>query len=120
MTRSRYVAFEVLSRNHSVVCVPPDEVIVEHVVIAIGNIIGMDKICAASQMNKRVVVFIAEESLVHEIVVAGLSTDSGRFILVSPLKTPVVEILISNVLPFINSGALLAELSRYGAVVSQI
>uniref|UniRef100_UPI00358E0D42 RILP-like protein 1 n=1 Tax=Myxine glutinosa TaxID=7769 RepID=UPI00358E0D42 len=68
-TRSPYAAFEALTRKHGVVCVPPDEVSVEHIVIAIGNIIGMEKIRAASRMNKRIV-FLAEESLVHEVVAA--------------------------------------------------
>ncbi len=116
-TRSPYAAFEALTRKHGVVCVPPDEVSVEHIVIAIGNIIGTEKIRAASRMNKRIVVFLAEESFVHEVVAAGLSTDNGHFVLVSPLDTPAVKILLSNAPPFLKNESLLAELSRYGSRV---
>ena len=100
-TSSRYAALEALTWKHGIVCVPPDEVSVKHVVIAIGNMVGMDKIHAASGMNNRVVVFVSEESLVHEIVAAGLSTNNGQYIIVSTLDSPGVKIVLSNVPEFI-------------------
>uniref|UniRef100_UPI00358EE8F5 receptor-type tyrosine-protein phosphatase gamma-like n=1 Tax=Myxine glutinosa TaxID=7769 RepID=UPI00358EE8F5 len=57
LARSRYAAFEGLTRKHGVVCVPPNEVTVEDIVIAVGNIIGLEKIRAASRMNKRLVIY---------------------------------------------------------------
>ena len=94
---SRYAAFEASTRKHGVVCVPPDDVRIEDLVIATGNIVGIDKVCAASRMNKRVVIYVSKTELVHEIVSTGLSTDShfvlimdGHFVLISPLDTPAV------------------------------
>ena len=115
---SRYSAFEALTRKHGVVCVPPDDVSVEDLVIATGNIVGTDKVRAASRMNKREVIFVSETELVHEIVSTGLSTglstDDGHFVLVSPLDTPAVKFMISNAPPFLKNQTLISELSRYG------
>ena len=98
---SRYSAFEALTRKHGVVCVAPDDVSVDDLVIATGNVVGTDKVRAASRMNKRVVIFVSETKLVHEIVSTGLSTDDGHFVLVSPLDTPAMKVIISNVPPFL-------------------
>ena len=112
---SHYATFEALTRKHGVVCVPPDDVSVEDLVIATGNIVGTDKVRAASRMNKRVVIFVSSETeLVHEIVSTGLSTDDGHFVLVSPLDTPAVKVIISNAPPFLKNRTLISELSRYG------
>ena len=46
------MAFEALTRKHGVVCVPPNNISVEDIVISIGNIIGLKTIHAASLMNK--------------------------------------------------------------------
>ncbi len=94
---SRYSAFEALTRKHGVVCVPPDDVSVEDLVIATGHVVGTDKVRAASRMNKCVVIFVSETELVHEIVSTGLSTDDGHFVLVSPLDTPAaVKVIIEE------------------------
>ena len=111
---SRYSAFEALTRKHGVVCVPPDDVIVEDLVIATGNVVGTDKVRAASRMNKPVVIFVSETELVHEIVSTGRSTDDGHFVLVSPLDTPAVKVIISNSPPFLKNQTLISELSRCG------
>ena len=103
---SRYSTFEALTRKHGVVCV-------EDLVIATGNIVGTDKVRAASRMNKRVVIFASETKLVHEIVSTGLSTDDGHFVLVSPLDTPALKVMISNSPPFLKNQTLISELSRY-------
>ena len=50
---SRDTAFEALKRKHGVVCVPPNDVSVEDIVILIGNIVRLEKIRAASRMNNR-------------------------------------------------------------------
>ena len=67
-------------------------------------------------MNKRVVIFVSETELVHEIVSTGLSTDDGHFV----LDSPAVKVMISNAPPFLKNQTLISELSRYGSVVSQI
>ena len=71
-TRSRYAADEALTRKHGVVCIPPNEVSVDDIVSAIGNMVGFEKVRAASRMNKRVVVFISDDQLVHDIVSTGI------------------------------------------------
>ena len=105
-TRSRYVAYEALTRKHGVVCVPPNEVSVDDIVTAIGNLLGFEKVHAASRMNKRVVVFISDDHLVHDIVSTGISTENGYFILASPLATTSTKIVLSDVPPFIKNEAL--------------
>ena len=56
---SRYAAYKALTRKNGIVCVPPNEVSVDDIVSAIGNIVGFEKVRAASRMNKRVVVFVS-------------------------------------------------------------
>uniref|UniRef100_A0A8C4WZD8 CCHC-type domain-containing protein n=1 Tax=Eptatretus burgeri TaxID=7764 RepID=A0A8C4WZD8_EPTBU len=73
-----------------------------------------------SRMNKRVVIFVSETELVHEILSTGLSTDDGHFVLVSSLDTRAVKVMISNAPPFLRNQTLISERSRYGSVVSQI
>ena len=120
--RSRYMAFEALTRKHGVVCVPPNEVSVEDIVNSIGNIIGLEKNpCSfTNEQTNSLVVFVAELQLVHEIIVTGLSTENGRFVLASTLDIPAVKVLLSNVPPFIQNESVLTELSRFGTVVSEI
>ena len=55
-------------RKNGVVCVPPTEVSVDDIVTTIGNMVGFEKVLAASRMNKREVVFISDNHLVHDIV----------------------------------------------------
>ena len=85
----------------------PNEVSVDDIVTAIGNMVGFEKVRAASRMNKRVVVFVSDDLLVHDIVSTGISTENGYFILASPLATTSTKIVLSNVPPFIRNGALL-------------
>ena len=105
-THSRYAAYEALTRKNGVVFVPPNEVSVDDIVTAIGNMVGFEKVCAASRMNKRVVVFISDDQLVHDIVSTGISTENGYFILASPLATTSTKIVLNNVPPFIRNEAL--------------
>ena len=104
---SHYAAIETLTRKHGVVCVPPNDVSVEDLVLATGNIIGIAKVRASSGMNKRVVIFISEVELVHKIVTMGLSTDDGHFMQISPLDTLAVKVIISNVPPFLENERLI-------------
>ena len=106
LTRSCYAAYEALTRKHGTVCIPPNEVSVDDIVSAIGNMVGFEKVRAASRMNKRVVVFVSDDHLVHDIVSPGISTENGYFIFASPLATTSTKIVLSNVPPFIRNEAL--------------
>ena len=105
-TRSRYAAYEALTRKNGVVFIPPNVVSVDDIVTNIGNMVGFEKVRAASRMNKRVVVFVSDDHLVHDIVSTGISTENGCFILASPLATTSTKIVLSNVPPFIRNEAL--------------
>ena len=113
----RYAAFERLSLKNSIECSPPEGVSVEAIVLAIGNIIGFDKVRTASRMNKRVIVFVSDEEHVTLIVQQGLSLDSGHFVMTYPLDTPAQKVVISNVPPFLSGDLILKALQRYGHCV---
>ena len=51
-------------------------------VLAMGHIIGIEKVCAASLMNKHVAIFASEKKLVYEIIATRLSIDKGHFVFV--------------------------------------
>ena len=59
--RFRDEMFESLTRKHAVFCFPPSEVELNDVLSAIGNIVDLHNIRAASRMNKKFVVFVSEE-----------------------------------------------------------
>ena len=46
---------EALTRKHDFVCVPPDGVLTEEIVLAVGDVIGVEHVRAASCMNQKVV-----------------------------------------------------------------
>ena len=69
-------------------CVLPEGVPVEDIILAVGNIIGDENIRAASCMNQKVVVFVSDDSLVHEVVSPVITTESGHFMMASPMPTP--------------------------------
>ena len=80
-TRPRYEAFDnYLTRKHALVCVPPEGMLTEDVVLAVGNIIGFEHVCAGSQMNQKVVLFVSYENFVHDVVSEELTTDNGVFL----------------------------------------
>lgn len=54
-----------LSLRHGVRCVPDADSNVEDVLVAVGEQIGYKNIISASRMNKAVVVFLKEESVVR-------------------------------------------------------
>ena len=119
-TRTRFEAFDNLTRKHALVCVPPEGIATEDIVLSVGKIIGNQNVRAASKMNKKIVVFVSDEKFVHDVVSSGLTTETGLFILASPMDTPSMRIVISNVPPFITNDKLMCILSRYGTVVSKI
>ena len=71
-------------------------------------------------MNQKVVVFVSDESFVHDVVSAGLSTQSGHFVMASPMDVPATKIVVSNCPPFVPSEKILSILSRNGTIVSKI
>ena len=73
-------------------CVLPEGVPVEDIILAVGNIIGDENIRAASCMNQKVVVFVSDDELVHDVVSAGISTESGHFMMASLIKLPLREL----------------------------
>ena len=112
--------YESLSRENGLVCDPQREVKIEDVLLAIGKIVGLHNICAASRMNKKVVVFVSEVHMVTSIVEQGLAVHPDLFLLVSPLDTPAVKVNVSNAPPFIRNDDLCAQLSKFGTIVSKI
>ena len=56
-----FTAFGTLTRKNGFFCVPADEEVnMEKIVLAAGRFIGMDKVVAASQMNKPIVTSATE------------------------------------------------------------
>ena len=99
----QYAAFEHLSRKHGIACSPPEGVTVEAIVMVIGNIIGFEKVRAASRMNKRVIIFVSDEAFVAPIVEQGLALDSGTFVMAYPLDSCAQRVVISNLPPFLKN-----------------
>ena len=66
-------AFEALTRTHALVCVPPDGVLTEEIVLAVGDFIGVEHVRVASRMNQKVVVFVSDVRFVHDVVSAGFN-----------------------------------------------
>lgn len=71
---------------------------------------------SASRMNKAVVVFLKEVSLVQHLVEFGLSV-RDTFLSVLPLSSPSKRVILSNVPPFISKDSLERLLGRYGKLV---
>ena len=89
--RSRGAVFGSLSWKHGLTCIPPAHVAVKAIIIAVGGIIGAENVLAASRMNKKVVVFVLQESMVASVVESGLSIEPDIFIPVSPLDYLLVK-----------------------------
>ena len=112
--------YESLTRKNGLVCDPPREVKIEDVLKAIGKIVGLHNIRAASQMNKKVVVLVSVVHMVTSVVEQGLIVHPDLFLLVSPLDTPAVKVNVSNTPPFIRNNDLCAQLSKFSTIVSKI
>ena len=113
-------AFEALTQKHALVCVPPDGVLTEEIVLAVGDVIDIEHVRAASHMNQKVVVFFSDVRFVHDVVSSGLTTQSDHFVMASPMDVPAMKIIVSNVPPFVSNQQLVSVLSRYGKIVSKI
>ena len=104
-------AFEALTRKHALVCVPPDGVLTEEIVLVVGDAIGIEHVRAASRMHQKVVVFISDVRFVHDVVSSGLTTQSGHFVSASPMDVPAIQIIVSNVPPFVSNQQLVCFVS---------
>ena len=113
-------AFEALTRKHALVCVPPDEVLTEEIVLAVGDVIGVEHVRAASRMNQKVVVFVFDVRFVHDVVSSGFTTQRGHFVMAFPMDVPAMKIIVSNVPPFMSNEQLVSVLPRYRKIVSKI
>ena len=112
--------YESLTRKNGVTVTPPDGVSVENVVMALGELVGIENVLAASKMSQRVMVFLSEERHVAQAVETGLSVPPDVFVNVSYLDTMAVKLTLSNIPPFFSSEEIVAALSVFGTVVSRI
>ncbi len=108
-----------LTARHGCKCLPGVSITVEDCLAAISSEIGAPNILSASRMNKAVIVFVKEESMVHHLVEVGLSV-GDVFLLVLPLTSPSKRVTLSNVPPFISNDSLERMLSRYGKIMMPI
>jgi len=92
---------------------------IEDVLLAIGEVVGHEKIVSASRMNKAVVVFLKGENLVNKLVENGIVV-SDTLVQVTPLRAPATKVTISNVPPFISDEEIAKELGRFGKFASSI
>ncbi len=111
--------FATLTARHGCKCLPDVSITVEDCLAAISSEIGASNILSASRMNKAVVVFVKEESMVHHLVEVGLSV-GDVFLPVLPLTSPSKRVTLSNVPPFISNDSLERMLSRYGKIMMPI
>lgn len=108
-----------LTAQHGCKCLPDESITVEDCLVAISSEIGACNIMSASRMNKAVVVFLKEVSLVQHLVEFGLSV-RDTFLSVLPLSSPSKRVILSNVPPFISKDSLERLLGRYGKLVGPI
>lgn len=108
-----------LTARHGCKCMPDESITVEDVLNAIGVDLGASNILSASRMNKAIVVFLKEESMVDDLVERGL-TVGNVFVSVLPLSNLAKKVMLSNVPPFISNDSLERLLVRYGKLVGPI
>ena len=87
---------------------------------AIGNIVGLHNIRAASRMNKKFVVFVSEEHMVATVVEHGLFIEPNTYLSMFALQAPTVKVNNNNIPPFIRNQDLCNQLNKFGKVVSRI
>ncbi|KAL2086329.1 hypothetical protein ACEWY4_017388 [Coilia grayii] len=109
--------FESLTRRHGVKI--NTRASVQDCSLAIGEIIGHDKIISAARMNSAVVLFLETVDLANAVVESGVVID-GTFTTVFPLSSPSKKVIISNVPPFVKDEVLMEILSRFGKLISPI
>lgn len=108
-----------LTRRHGFKVFSENNDSVEDVLLAVGRVVGFEKIKSASRMNKAIVVFLNQENLVNKIVEEGFMLNDS-LVTVTPLSTPLTKVILSNIPPFINNSLIERELSRYGKIMSPI
>lgn len=99
--------------------VPEPSVIVEDVLLVVGEQIGFDNIVSASRMNKAIVVFLKSEALVNELTVNGIWVKE-TFVSVTPLSAPATRVTVSNIPPFVPNEVVTKELTRFGKIASPV
>lgn len=108
-----------LSSRNGFRCMPGDGVMVEDVLVAVGEQVGYENISSASRMNKAVVVFLKQQQLVNRVIESGLII-KDELVQVTPLQNTSSKVVISNVPPFISDAVLERELTRFGKFASPI
>lgn len=111
--------FSRLTLEHGCKCMPEDSVSIEDVLIAISEQVGGLNIKSASRMNKALVIFLKEVSMVDELLEKGLVVNN-MFLPVLPLSNPSKKVVLSNVPPFIKEETLKEILERYGKLTAPI
>lgn len=109
--------FEKLSRRHGVKMVTEGFTSLEQCVLALGNVVGCERIVSASRMNGAIVAFLCDISLVAKAVEKGIVVND-TFVAVTPLSVPSRRVILSNVPPFLKNDLIERALSRYGKIVS--
>eukprot|EP00064_Thunnus_orientalis_P002639 superscaffoldBa00000199_g2646 len=106
-----------LSNRHGIQIVLPEPcVVVEEVLLAVGEQVGHGNLLFASRMNKAVV-FLKEARHVSEMIESGIVI-RDIYTAVSPLLVPSVKITVSGVPPLISNRLLENELWRFGKFTS--
>ncbi len=85
------VTDEGLSRKHGLCLVPPEGVEMDDILLAIGDLIDVSNIRAASRMNHKIVVFVSQIRLADIVVQNGLTLGDDLFVPVSLMDTPAVS-----------------------------
>lgn len=111
--------FASLTARHGCKCLSDETVSVEDCLIAVGRAVGAQNILSASRMNRAVVIFLRETSMVNDLVEHGLSV-KDVFVPVLPLSNPSKKVVLSNVPPFIPNDTLERMLVRYGKLMGPI
>lgn len=117
MAASGREVFESLTRRHGVKI--NSSASVHDCSLAVGEVVGHDKILSAARMNSAVVLFLETVELANSIVEKGVVIND-IFTSVFPLSTPSKKVIISNVPPFVKDEFLTKTLSRYGKLISPI
>lgn len=108
-----------LTLRHGLKCTPDDSISVEDVLVAVSEQVGGINIKSASRMNKAVVVFLADVTMVDGLIERGISINN-TFVPVLPLSSPSKKIVLSNVPPFIKNEVIQGVLERYGRLTAPI
>ncbi len=112
--------FSRLTLGHGCKCMPEESVSIEDVLVAISEQVGGGlNIKSASRMNKALVIFLKEVSMVDELLEKGLVVNN-IFLPVLPLSNPSKKVVLSNVPPFIKEETLKEILERYGKLTAPI